>query len=87
MAIYRKPKLDKNGLPIMDENGEIQYELDERIVSFYEATSRAMQGFPIVDKDYRKEEGWQFLFTMKQNEYFVFPRYDEQFCIYFPKLL
>ena len=78
VAIYRKPKLDKNGLPIMDENGEIQYELDERIVSFYEATSRAMQGFPIVDKDYRKEEGWQFLFTMKQNEYFVFPRYDEQ---------
>ena len=23
-------------------------------------------------------EGWQFMFTMKQNEYFVFPRYDEQ---------
>ncbi len=78
VAIYRKPKLDKDGMPIMDENGEIQYELDENIVSFYEATSRAMQGFPIVDKDYRKEEGWQFLFTMKQNEYFVFPRYDEQ---------
>ncbi len=78
VAIYRKPKLDKNGLPVMDENDEIQYELDERIVSFYEATSRAMQGFPIVDKDYKKEEGWQFLFTMKQNEYFVFPRYDEQ---------
>ena len=78
VAIYRKPKLDKNGLPIMDENDEIQYELDERIVSFYEATSRAMQGFPIVDKDYKKEEGWRFLFTMKQNEYFVFPRFDEQ---------
>ncbi len=78
VAIYRKPKLDKDGMPIMDENGEIQYELDENIVSFYEATSRAMQGFPIVDKDYRKEEGWKFLFTMKQNEYFVFPRYDEQ---------
>lgn len=78
VAIYRKPKVDKNGQPIMDENGEIQYELDENIVSFYEATSRAILGLPIVDKDYRKEEGWQFLFTMKQNEYFVFPRNDEQ---------
>lgn len=27
---------------------------------------------PIVDKEYNKEEGYEFLFTMKQNEYFVF---------------
>ncbi len=78
VAIYRKPKLDKNGQQLLDNNGEPQYELDEVIVSFYEATSRAMQGFPIIDKEYKKEEGWQFMFTMKQNEYFVFPRYDEQ---------
>ena len=78
VAIYRKPKLDKNGQQLLDENGEPQYELDEVIVSFYEATSRAIQGFPIVDKEYMKEEGWQFMFTMKQNEYFVFPRYDER---------
>ncbi len=78
VAIYRKPKLDKNGQQLLDNNGEPQYELDEVIVSFYEATSRAIQGFPIVDKEYKKEEGWQFVFTMKQNEYFVFPRYDEQ---------
>ncbi len=78
VAIYRKPKLDKNGQHILDENGEPQYELDENIVSFYEATSRAILGLPIVDKDYKKNEGWQFLFTMKQNEYFVFPHYDKQ---------
>ncbi len=78
VAIYRKPKLDKNGQFVLDEKGEPQYELNENIVSFYEATSRAVQGLPIVDKDYRKEEGWQFLFTMKQNEYFVFPRFDDQ---------
>ena len=76
VAIYRKPKLDKNNEPLRDENGNIQYELDENIVSFYEATSRAMQHLPIIDKTYKQEEGWQFLFTMKQNEYFVFPRYD-----------
>lgn len=86
VAIYRKPKLDKNGQPVLDENGEIQYELDETIVSFYEATSRAMLGLPIIDKEYKKEEGWQFLFTMKQNEYFVFPRYDEHGNIIFNPL-
>ena len=76
VAIYRKPKLDKKGKPALDENGDMQYELDEKIVSFYEATSRAVQHLPVVDKTYKQEEGWQFLFTMKQNEYFVFPRYD-----------
>ena len=76
VAIYRKPKLDKNNQPVLDENDDIVYELDEKIVSFYEATSRAMLGYPIIDKEYRKDEGWQFLFTMKQNEFFVFPRYD-----------
>lgn len=76
VAIYRKPKLDKNNQPVLDENGDIVYELDEKIVSFYEATSRAMQYLPIIDKTYNQSEGWQFLFTMKQNEYFVFPRYD-----------
>ena len=78
VAIYRKPVLDKNGLPLLDDDGQPQYELDENIVSFYEATSRAMMGLPIIDKDFNKDQGWQFLFTMKQNEYFVFPRYDEE---------
>lgn len=86
VAIYRKPKLDKNGQQLLDGNGEPQYELDERIVSFYEATSRAMLGLPIVDKEYKKREGWQFMFTMKQNEYFVFPRYDVQGNIVFNPL-
>lgn len=76
VAIYRKPKLDKNGQPTLDANGDIVYELDEKIVSFYEATSRAIQHLPIIDKTYKQSEGWQFLFTMKQNEYFVFPHYD-----------
>ncbi len=76
MAIYKKPQLDKNGSPVIDENGNPKYDLDEVVVSFYEATNRANKGLPIIDKDYNKSEGWKFLFTMKQNEYFVFPRYD-----------
>ena len=52
-----------------DINGKLQ----EHVVSFYEATTRAILGYPIVDKDYKRSEGWEFLFSMKQNEYFVFP--------------
>lgn len=78
VAIYRKPVTDKKtGWFKLDENGNIEYELEENIVSFYEATARANAGLPIIDKTYKQDEGWQFLFTMKQNEYFVFPRYEK----------
>ena len=54
----------------LDADGNLQ----EHIVSFYEAVARVVElGMPVVDKEYNKENGWQFLFTMKQNEYFVFP--------------
>ena len=57
----------------IDENGDPQYELEEVIVTFFDAVARANMGLPIVDKEYKHSEGWEFLFTMKQNEYFVFP--------------
>ncbi|MBR6541123.1 MAG: type II CRISPR RNA-guided endonuclease Cas9, partial [Bacteroidales bacterium] len=53
--------------------------LQESIVSFYEATKRASNGMPVVDREYNKELGWEFLFTMKQNECFVFPNADTGF--------
>lgn len=52
-----------------DEKGNLQ----ENVVSFFEATVRVNQGLSVIDKDYKKSEGWEFLFSMKQNEYFVFP--------------
>ena len=52
-----------------DEKGNLQ----ENVISFFEATTRVNQGYPIIDKEYRKSEGWEFLFSMKQNEYFIFP--------------
>jgi CRISPR-associated endonuclease Csn1 len=52
--------------------------LDEKVISFYEAVTRRNAGLPTIDKIYRDKdgniiEGWKFLFSMKQNEYFVFP--------------
>ena len=73
VAIYRKPVLDKKGMHTLDDNGQPIYELEEHVVSFYEVVARVNQGLPVIDKDYRNDEGWQFLYTMKQNECFVFP--------------
>ncbi len=53
-----------------DQDGNLQ----EEIVSFYEAVSRASMGESIIKKTH--EAGWKFLFTMKQNEFFVFPSDD-----------
>ena len=58
-----------------DENGELQ----EHLVSFYEATARKSLGLPVIDKEYKQSEGWTFLFSMKQNEYFVFPNKETGF--------
>lgn len=58
-----------------DENGNLQ----EKVVSFFEAVERVKQDLPIIDKTFNQSLGWQFLFTMKQNEYFVFPNEKEGF--------
>ena len=52
-----------------DEKGNLQ----DNVVSFFEAVERSRQGLSIIDKSMNSELGWKFLFTMKQNEYFVFP--------------
>jgi CRISPR-associated endonuclease Csn1 len=44
--------------------------LFEEVVSFFEAVIRANNHLPIIDKN---KENLDFLFSMKQNEYFVFP--------------
>ena len=83
--------LDKKGNPIpadfiqtgnnhhiaiyRDNKGNLQ----EKVVSFFEAVARAKQGLPIIDKTYNQHLGWTFLFTMKQNEMFVFPNKETGF--------
>ena len=53
-----------------DEKGNLQ----EEVVSFYEAVIRKNLDQPTIKKQH--EKGWRFLFTMKQNEMFVFPSED-----------
>ena len=53
-----------------DENGELQ----DEVVTFYEAVIRKNNGLPIINDSSSK--GWKLLFTLKQNELFVFPSED-----------
>lgn len=58
-----------------DKDGKLQ----EQLVSFYEAVARIQQNLPVIDKSFNADLGWEFLFTMKQNEMFVFPNEEEDF--------
>ena len=53
--------------------------LQDVAVSFLEATTRKALGIPVVDTEYHAAEGWHFLFSMKQNEYFIFPDIEHGF--------
>lgn len=79
VAVYKKPIVDKDGNYSLDESGNIKYEIEEVVVSFIEAVERVNQNMPIIDKEYKHNEGWRFLFSMKQNEYFVFPNEETGF--------
>ena len=50
-----------------DEKGNLQ----EEVVSFYDAVVRRNLGLSVINKAH--EKGWKFLFSMKQNEFFIFP--------------
>lgn len=79
VAVYHKPVFDKAGQMVMDEDGNPKYEVEEIVVSFFEAVERANNGSPIIDKSLNADKGWKFLFSMKQNEYFVFPNTNTGF--------
>ena len=50
-----------------DEKGNLK----EEVVSFYDAVVRKNLGLSIINKNHAN--GWEFMFTMKQNEFFIFP--------------
>lgn len=54
--------------------------VEERLVSLFEATARAISEppLPIIDRNFNKDKGWEFLMTLKRNEYVVFPGYEER---------
>lgn len=58
-----------------DADGNLQ----ERVVSLFDAVQLVNAGEPVIDRTYNQGAGWKFLFTMKQNEMFVFPNEETGF--------
>ena len=52
-----------------DDKGD----LHEDVVSFYDAVARINARLPVVWYNHPEHQEWKFVFTLKQNEYFVFP--------------
>ena len=52
-----------------DADGNYQ----EDIVPFFRALQRIRKEDPIIDKSYKKDQGWKYVMNLKVNEYFVFP--------------
>jgi CRISPR-associated endonuclease Csn1 len=50
-----------------DEKGNLQ----DEVISFFEVVTRSNLGLSIINKNH--EKGWEFLFSMRQNEFFIFP--------------
>lgn len=50
---------------------DLEGNLQEEVVSFYEAVSRKKRGEEVIQKAHPK--GWEFVFTLKQNDMFVIP--------------
>jgi CRISPR-associated endonuclease Csn1 len=50
-----------------DEKGNLQ----DEVITFYEAVIRKNQNLPVIKRQH--EKGWEFLYSIKQNEYFIFP--------------
>ncbi len=88
---FGEPLVDEEGEPLLTDyvqtgnNHHVAIyqspdgKLHEQVVSFFEAVHRKLHDLPVVDRSYKKEQGWKFLFTLKQNEFFVFPSEEEGF--------
>lgn len=66
---FVNPKNNHHVAIYCDADGNYQ----ERVVTLLEALQRETGGLPVVDKNWRHEDGWKFVFSMKINEMFVFP--------------
>jgi CRISPR-associated endonuclease Csn1 len=50
-----------------DDKGNLQ----DEVISFFDAVVRKNEKLSIINKNHKNS--WEFLFTMKQNEFFIFP--------------
>ena len=49
------------------------HELHEVVVSFFDAVDRGIHNKPVIERTLNADKGWRFLFSLQQNDCFVFP--------------
>lgn len=55
------------------------HQLHEVVVSFLDAVDRGIHEKPVIDKTLNADKGWRFLYSLQQNDCFVFPDADTGF--------
>lgn len=66
---FVKPNKNHHADIYVDGKGELQ----EKFVTFFEAVQKANKKKPIVEIDYKAEEGWRHLFSIQRYDYLVVP--------------
>lgn len=66
---YVKPNKNHHADIYVDAKGE----LHEKFVTFFEAVQKARKKEPLVDVDYKKDEGWHHLFSIQRYDYLIVP--------------
>lgn len=59
----------------VDVNGNLQ----EKMVSFFEAVQKTCNHQSIIDESYRADEGWRFLLSVQRYDYFILPDIENGF--------
>lgn len=59
----------------VDANGNLQ----EKMVSFFEAVQKTCNHQPIIDETYRADEGWHYLLSVQRYDYFILPDIENGF--------
>ncbi|MDR2928216.1 MAG: type II CRISPR RNA-guided endonuclease Cas9 [Cytophagaceae bacterium] len=81
--IFKVLVKDKKGNPVLDDKGNPQYKFKGNVISFFDSLARVNAGVPIIDKEYRDNNGIKledavFEYSMKANEYFVMPKIESK---------
>lgn len=59
----------------VDANGNLQ----EKMVSFFEAVQKTCNHQSITDETYRADEGWRYLLSVQRYDYFILPDIENGF--------
>lgn len=72
---YVKPNKNHHADIYVDANGE----LHEKFVTFFDAVQKAKEQKPLVDVNYKADEGWHHLFSIQRYDYLIVPDIKNRF--------